>query len=341
MNQVMTELGLTQEQTRILFSYQYQLTMEDIKCEADIQKRKLKNKWLDRWQESCESFLKNQSGKDISLNCNLITDFSSLKNEVQKISTGMKVITPLYLILMETTFFTPYYPLKGGKSKTFKDLKVSSKKDIQMKLEEFAKSLGIDKSIIEKYNSSLQKSLKGISGFWTKLLWGSLIGAIAIAVSGGFAAPAVGALFAGGELVGAAAALAGLAALGGGAVAAGGLGIAGGIAVVVGGGAILGAGAGAGIGTLLSASPDFAITQAAKLEVVMKEITLNVQKDIRFAQEMIKQQRNATRLLEDELLDLKKDQSKNKEKISNLQKSIKYIRSALERNENNFIEAVN
>ncbi len=254
----------------------------------------------------------------------------------------MKVKTPLYLILMETTFFTPYYPLKGEKSnKTFKDLKLSSKKDIQIKLEEFAKSLGIDKSIIEKYNSSLQKSLKGISGFWSKLLWGSLIGAIAIAVSGGFAAPAVGALFAGGELVGAAAALAGLAALGGGAVAAGGLGIAGGIAVVVGGGAILGAGAGAGIGTLLSASPDFAITQAAKLEVVMKEITLNVQKDIRFAQEMIKQQRNATRLLEDELLDLKKHQSKNKEKISNLQKSIKYIRSALERNENNFIEAVN
>lgn len=225
MGQVMAELGLTQEQTKILFSYQYHFTMVDINNEMDVQKRKLKQKWLNGWQKSCERFLKNQKGQDSSRDYKLITDLSVLKNKVQKISKGMNVRTPLYLILMETTFFTPYYPLKGGKSKPFKDLKISSKKDIKLKLEEFAKSLRIDKSFIDKYSSSLQKSLKGISGFWTKLLWGSLIGAIVIAVSGGFAAPAVGALLAGGELAGAAAALAGLAALGGGAVAAGGLGM--------------------------------------------------------------------------------------------------------------------
>jgi hypothetical protein len=219
-------------------------------------------------------------------------------------------------------------------------LKLTAKKEIRMKLDEFAKSLSIDKSFIDRINSSLKTSLKGISGFWTKMLWGSLIGTAFIGVSGGFAAMSIGALL-GGELVGAAAAFHGLAALGGGAIAAGGLGVAGGTAVVVAGGSLLGAATGAGIGSLLSASPDFVLTQAAKLEVVMKEITLNVQKDFRIAQEIIKENRNAIRVLEDALLELRKHQAKNKEKISNLQKSIKYMRNAIERNEKIFIEAVN
>lgn len=341
MEQAMTELGLTQEQTRILFSYQYHLTSEDIRNESDIQRKKQKIKWLDGWKESCERFLKNQKSEKTSSNFKLFADFSSLKNEVKKISKDMKVRTPLYLILMETVFFTPYYPLKGSKGKISKNLKLTVNKEIKMKLDEFAESLKIDKSFIDKFNSSLNKSLKGISGFWTKLLWGSLIGAIAIAATGGLATPYIAPIFAGSGLAGAAAFSAGLAALGGGAVAVGGLGMAGGVAVIAGGGAILGAGAGAGIGALLSTSPDFAITQAAKLEVVMKEITLNVQKDIRIAQELIKEQRNAIRILEDELLELKKHQEKNKLKISNLQKSIKYLRNSIERNERLFIEAVN
>ena len=130
MEQVITELlGLTQEQTRILFSYQYHLTMEDIKNEADVQRKKQKKKWIDGWKESCENFLKNQS-KSISSKVNLITDYSSLKNEVQEISEDMKVRTPLYLILMETVFFIPYYPLKGSRGKVSKNLKLTANKEV-------------------------------------------------------------------------------------------------------------------------------------------------------------------------------------------------------------------
>jgi hypothetical protein len=201
-----------------------------------------------------------------------------------------------------------------------------------LKLEEFRESLGIEKGMIFRFRDSYDNALKGITGFWSKLLFGGAVGAVVIAVTAGFAAPAIGALFAGAGLSGAAATAAGLAALGGGAIAAGGLGMAGGIAVVVGGGAILGVGAGAGIGTLLSASPDFALSEAAKLEVVMKEIVLNTQKDIRFAQELIKEQRNAIKSLEDELFDLKMAQNRNEDKVSNLEKAIDYLKKAMERN---------
>ncbi|MFM6137227.1 MAG: hypothetical protein ACKPCP_24280, partial [Sphaerospermopsis kisseleviana] len=133
-------------------------------------------------------------------------------------------------------------------------------------------------------------------------------------------------------LSGAAAVSAVLAALGGGAIAAGGLGMAGGFAVLVGGGAILGAGAGVGVGALFAQSPDAALTQAAKLEVVMKEIVL-IQKDIRLAQEIIKEQRQAIRSLEDERDDLIVNKEQNKQKIENLEKAIEYLKNALKRNQ--------
>jgi hypothetical protein len=91
MEQAMTELGLTQEQTRIMFSYQYHLTTEDIRSESDIQKKKRKQKWLDVWKEYCEKFLQNQNIKGITSKAILLTDYASLTNEVQRISKDMKV----------------------------------------------------------------------------------------------------------------------------------------------------------------------------------------------------------------------------------------------------------
>jgi septal ring factor EnvC (AmiA/AmiB activator) len=108
--------------------------------------------------------------------------------------------------------------------------------------------------------------------------------------------------------------------------------MAGGFAVIVGGGAILGAGAGVGVGALFAQSPDAALTQAAKLEVVMKEIVL-IQKDIRLAQEIIKEQRQAIRSLEDERDDLILNKEQNKQKIENLEKAIEYLKNALHRNQ--------
>lgn len=340
MSKVISELGLTVEQTRLLFSYQYLLTLNDVDIDKNENKKKLKKQWLQEWKKSSEDFINKQRKIDDKHQYLLTSDFSVLKKDVVEMSKSLKINTPLYLILMETTFFTPYYQLNEKAKKLYKGLKISKKEKLN-ELYLFAKSLNIEEELVDKYNSALKKSLQGLTKMWQKLLTGGLIGGIVIAVTAGFAAPIIGPLFAAEGLFGAAAISAGLAALGGGAIAAGGLGIAGGIAVIVGGGAILGAGAGAGVGSLLKASPDFALTQAAKLEVVMKEITLNIQKDIRIAQELIKEQRLAVNKYENELLELKKDREKNKEQIKNLAKSIKYLKLSIDRNENIFAKAAN
>lgn len=64
----------------------------------------------------------------------------------------------------------------------------------------------------------------------------------------------------------------------------------------------------------------------------MKEIVL-IQKDIRLAQEIIKEQRQAIRSLEDQRDDLLLNKEQNKQKIENLEKAIEYLRNALKRNQ--------
>lgn len=323
---IMSELGLTKEQTRILFSIDNQLIKKDIEHEPNASKKNVKAKWNNRWINSVNAFIRSM-GEDGK---NTITmSRTTLRQEIKKIgkSSDLKNRTPLYLILLEATLFSPYYPLK--KNEKLKKLKFRQDNGL---LEGIASDLSIPKEYILKYKNAYKTATRGITHFWQKALGGSLAGAIVIAVTAGLAAPVIAGLFAPAALAGAAATSAGLAALGGGAIAAGGAGMAGGIMTIVAGGALLGAGTGLGVGRLLAASPKFTLSEAARLEVVMKEITLTAQKDVRMAQEMIHEQRKTLRSMRDRLFDLERNKEENKKKIKNLKKSIKYLKTAIERN---------
>ncbi|BAY34581.1 hypothetical protein NIES2107_64860 [Nostoc carneum NIES-2107] len=333
----MKEFGLTLEQTRIMFSYQYHLVLADIDNESSFETKALKRKWLSMWKDSTELFLKSQVSQDTSIKSDLqlLTDFQVLKDIIKEIKDEAGNKLTLYLILLETTLFKPYYSLgNSSDDDKFKNLKVSNEELLVNKLKFFASTLNIDSSVVIRFKSHYDEAIQGIKGGWNPWLIGA-IGAIVLAVVAAFFTPAIAALLApilAPGLSGAAAVSAVLAALGGGAIAAGGFGMAGGFAVIIAGGAILGAGAGAGVGAVFAQSPDSALTQAAKLEVVIKEIVL-IQKDIRLAQEIIKEQRQAIRSLEDQKDDLLLNKEKNKQKIENLEKAIEYLKNALKRNQ--------
>ncbi|BAY20732.1 hypothetical protein NIES2100_04750 [Calothrix sp. NIES-2100] len=336
----MKEFGLTVEQTIIMFSYQYHLVLADIEYEPNyaIKIKSLKKEWLTKWKESTEIFLKGQVNEDDTGNSyfHLITDFELLKKLVTPIKNDKGNKLTLYLILLEVILFKPYYLLGNTSDEQFKNLKITDEEKLTIKMKVFARTLDIDSEIVTRFKSNYNEAVNGIKGGFNPWLVG-VLGAIVLAVAAAFFTPAIAALLApilAPGLSGAAAVSAVLAALGGGAIAAGGLGMAGGFAVIVAGGAILGAGAGAGVGALFAQSPDTALTQAAKLEVVMKEI-VHIQKDIRLAQEIIKEQRQAIRSLEDERDDLilNKEKENNKQKIENLEKALEYLKNALKRNQ--------
>lgn len=324
--------GLTAQQNTLLFSFQYLITVEDIKNEKDTDRKKLKKDWLSSWEREMNTFLEKVSKEDSTKIITSEHDLNIFSNNVQKELKNLK--TPLYLILLECVIFVPYYKLetvpnylteKYSKLKLHSDTPKSS-------LPKITNKLNISKVYIDTFQDAYKSAQRNLTGFWKKIFLGGLIGTALMALTAGFAAPFIATAFAGAGLSGAAAISAGLAALGGGAIAVGGLGMAGGIAVIVGGGALLGVTTGSTVGVMMAASPNFTLLQAAKLQVVMKEIILGAQKDVRFAQEIINQQRQSIQNAEKELDKLKMKVNADKKRMDNLEKSIMYLKKALEQN---------
>ncbi|MBE9093896.1 acyl carrier protein [Tychonema sp. LEGE 07203] len=281
------KLGLTLEETRIMFSYQYHLVQDDIDRESDYNKQSLKQEWLSEWQKSTTLFLNSKISSETPDNrsLKLIANFQLLQKFVQSHLICPNNQFTRRLVLLEVTLFQAYYSLGDSRDEAFKDLKIADEERLTSKLKFFAGKLEIDVNSVYRFKSNYKEAIKVIQGGINPLLIG-----------------------------------------------AGGFGMAGGMAVIVAGGSILGASAGVGVGALFSQSPDTALIQAAKLEVVMREIVV-IQKDIPLAQEILKQQRLAIRSIEDKLDDLLLNQQKNHKEIENLKRAIEYLKKALERNQ--------
>ena len=153
-------------------------------------------------------------------------------------------------------------------------------------------------------------------------------------IAGAFAGPIAVMLFPSqvGKLAGAALVNACLAMAGGGAIAVGGGGMAAGVITIVGGGALLGlAGGGTlvgGINLLISSTPDLTLTQAAKLQVVLKEIILIAQKDIICAQEVLEIYKSNITNLSTHIKEQQLHKDKDHKTIKDMEKSLSYMEKA-------------
>ena len=232
-----------------------------------------------------------------------------------------------YMVFLECVLYSPYYPLSDNKDayKPFKGLSID-KKGRKETLKKIADNLQIDKKYIKIFEDAHSSAVKKLSGYWTKVAMGAGIGIIVILIAIVTFQYEIIAYFAAEGLSGAAAISAGLAALGGGAVAAGGFGMAGGIAVLVGGGSLLGASAGTAVGvSIASLGSNAVLSEAAKLQVVLKEIVLAIQKDTMYFQQILLNIYNEISQLKAELNKIKTDSTNNKKKIKNLEKSIEIL----------------
>ena len=331
MSDLISMFGLNTDQTVALFSMQYNIVSKDIektKKEGGNgiffkdQDEKIREEWLISWKENINGYIHSlPDGK----NKNVITDENVLFNTLMKMSYKEQIRTPFYLMILELVLFRPYYEIVDAEkadNEKWKNLEFDFDRIIEH-YKNFCSLLGIDESYVSKFKDSFESAQKRISGdsWFTWLFFGGIIVALLAFV---FAGP-IAALFAANGLHGAAAVAAGMAALGGGAIAAGGFGMAGGMAVIVGGGALLGIGAGAGAKMLFSCSPEITLSQAAKLEVVLKEIVLGYQHDIQLAQEILIKQQEQIGILKTELYKLQMENEKKEDEINNLKKSIEYL----------------
>lgn len=340
-NDLLSNFGLTVEQTQILFSLQHQLVREDVNFTKvqnglliNMQKRaSVKKEWLDAWKLAIEKYLTALAKDGKSWR---ILPSSELAEAIKKEDEKSNNTVWKYLILLECCIFNAYYPLGGTKE----ELKESVKRYSDLKFEDTNKKsslieicdmLSIDSKYIDIFIKRYKSALSNLTGRWKKILIGGIVGVILVLIAIiSFQYELLG-LFALEGLSGAALISSGLAALGGGAVAAGGFGVAGGIAVLVGGGGLLGLSVGGGVGlSIASSSSDIVMSEAAKMEVVLKEIVMAIQKDTVTFQNIITQLLTEKESLKIELEQLKNQQEENAKKIKELEKSIKYLEKLLD-----------
>lgn len=322
---VLDTFGLTHEQTRIMFSIQRLMVMQDIEKTTNSEKRKLKREWLIGWERNIKNFL---MGIDSNKAETKLYELSELRTAaINEIHRDIHNKTWYYIVLLEATLFVAYTPLGERTDEKFKGLKYSKQTEY---LKTIVKSHCIVNEVwIDRFEKTYKKTMSKIKGTnWKIAIW-LAITATATAIAAIYAGPIAVAIFGKGfTLSGAALTSACLAAAGGGAIAAGGAGMAGGVLVIAGGGALLGAAGGGvvtGVMTLAMKSSAYVLSQAAKLEVVLKEIVLNAQQDIKCAQDILKNYKNQINELKKELEILKRDDKENKEAIKEMKKSIEYM----------------
>lgn len=329
---ILSMFGLTAMQTKILFSIENLLVQNDIQNSKN--NKETKQQWLSEWSAFIIEYLTRAFHNEPS---RLMTREEVLDAITQEKLSAINN-TWYYLIMLEATLFIPYTPIGKDKNndKLYSKLKYEEQTSAIKEL--VRENVIMDEVFVDRFKKTYSKSISKITGKGTKIAFAivttiaitAMVAATAGILSGPIAVTLYGSQFVG--LSGAALTSACLAMAGGGAIAAGGAGMAGGVFTIVGGGALLGfATGGAGVGAItlfVASAPELALTQAAKLEVVLKEIILNAQKDIECAQNVLENYKNQIANLHSELAKMELERGEDKTTITNMKETIEYMEKA-------------
>lgn len=341
---ILSAFGLTAQQSLILFSLEYQLTKKDIENTKSGEKQIIKKDWLTKWTSAIAPLLEANTDAGSRIICDYNALIEAFKGESSKAIKN----TWFHLVILEATVFEAYTPLglDAKEDQAYYKLRYAQQLDF---IKEVVNQVGIGTDdMVERYNKAYTKALNTANAKTQKIITRALIvvasagviAATAGAAAGPIATALVGSQFAG--LSGAALVNACLAALGGGAIAAGGAGMAGGALVIVGGGALLGAAGGsaavAGFSAISKDNPDLAISQGAKLTVVLREIILNNQKDIMSAQTVLENYKAQLTKLQTEHYQMKLNRAEDAKAIKNLERAVEGL-ERLYHDANKFISA--
>ena len=354
----MDKFELNVSQVEILYNLEYHKTYNDIQNKKiwfdNGLGKKLKQEWLDEWKDyisqGFSSFLQVKGAK---------IRWYSEQELVRKIKEKNPSGIWFRLVLLEAMLFEPYYPLNLDKDKKGNYIPSPKYERLQKAVYAYKKSEGdryLDalftgeyyyaRGYVHRLRKCYDKVLRELNEVLkTTITSLTIVAIIAITtvVTAGALAPKIAVLLVGSNftgLSGVALTNACLAYLGGGAIVVGGAGMAGGTAVIVGGGALLGIGIGTGVGGAVSAvellDKKMIILQSAKLLVAVREIFLNDEKDVAYAesidqkyiQNIMEIENNITKLrLQEDVLN-SKEKREIKEKIKRAEENVKAMKIA-------------
>ena len=329
-NSILEMFGLTYRQSLLLFSAEKLVAENDCHAEKNENKRNTKAAWITEWEKGILEYLKALDKEQESV---LLT-YTELQKQFREELYQSHNRTWYYIVALELIEFVPYSPLGSNDDKQYLKCKYDDKGF------SFTASLlhshgYLSKEKIERLDKVYTKSLSQISGKAGSVAIKALaivsITAVATAIAA-IGAPQIAVAIYGKEFAFYGAALTSVclaSACSGVAAFMGVTGMAGGVLTIAGGGAILGiavGGTAVGIGSaLMLSAPEYTLTQAAKLETVLKEVILNAQQDVVSAQKIIQRYREQIAELNKQLASMELENENNKKEIKNIKTCIKYL----------------
>ena len=329
-NSILEMFGLSYEQSLLMFSAEKLIARYDYMNAKKEKKAYIKAQWISEWEAGITNYLNKIDGNNTAK----LLDRDELQRRFKKEIDRSNNKTWYYIIALELLEYVPYTPLGTRKDEQYAKCKFDEKELFEYVKQMLLEHGYMSEHTIDRLEETYEKSIRKISGKTGKLA-AKVLAVIALAAVGAaaasIAAPGIAIALVGGAfegLNGIALANACLALIGGGAIAAGGAGMAGGVAVIAGGGALLGlAGGGAAVGAieLFASSPDYTLTQAAKLETILKEVILNSQQDVVSAQKILAKYKEQIEELNKRLVSMEISDKKNKSALKNIKKSLEYL----------------
>ncbi|MBW9151454.1 hypothetical protein [Clostridium estertheticum] len=174
---------LTFEQTKLIFSIQKCMIIQDIKIEGNIEKQNEKNKWCRQWEGLITSYLdkliKKNESKD--LKNKLYEDNQELSDAICKEKSKANKLQ-LILLDFEVSIFRPYFSLSKTNVKQVEKsltdylktyvtkLELSSKENYNSYYEGFFKLLDIDQSIKEGFYLDYLTSIRSIASLFQSVV---------------------------------------------------------------------------------------------------------------------------------------------------------------------------
>lgn len=290
-------------QLKILFSLQYLITKEDI-GKTKGQKRFSKRQWLQSWSASIHDYLEVLDPEHIR-QFYTPNEMKQAVNEEAIKAPSNKTWYPI--VILEATLFIPYTELRRNKADDKEYSRLKFTKQTRYIKEIIGERSSVKAEDVDRFEKTYKKALSQLKE----------VSPIIAVISRGEVP----------ELKGVGLTPTSLAAAGCGVITID-------QEEIAGGGALLGiAGSGQSIGAmniLMASFPDFTLLQAARLEVVVKEIILNKRKNIVVAKHILEdyaeQINKISRYIQD--LALGDITEENRKRVRNLSKSLKYMQKA-------------
>lgn len=324
------KLALTTDQKRILYTCQYILTMTDIQEEKVQNNLEKKKKWLYEWRMSIEqSLIESKDNNNLQNDCGIfINSNSKLEKKIYHLKNDPEMKLPLYLIATEIILFRPYFSLgPEDTNNLYKNLKISAQGKIREKLKYILGLFNIDEEYIDEVGKTEKRAIRGITGYWEKVVCLGIGVVFVIAtITGGLSTSSIFAWFINNGF-------SDFATLVGSTI--------GDLTLITWIFIFFGFGAGIGIGIsivqLFRYSLNDILVNFVKFEIVVREVLLYARKDIHFAQGLVDEQQKVICSLKQKLENLKKNKYENKEKIIILKETIVYLKKIVKRS-NGFLK---